>query len=178
VLVLTVCFFLHACTTRSREIKAGKLLAEINEIASKKDNSVTEIPEGVRKDLSSENIQRFPDSRQNLEIAVRKALPYYENDLERFTLIAKKYEEMELLNLNPKYMESVSTQKRLYYDYAKGIELQKSRLELLLDPNIDDRQTLMNRSTAIESKLGDLKKEIESLEQLSNKNKISVESQK
>ena len=113
VLLLTGCFFLQTCSTQSRETKAEQLLSEINEIASKKDNSVSEIPEKVRKDLSSNNIQRFPDSRQNIEIAVRQALPYYENDLQKFTLIAKKYEEMELLNLNPKYMESVSNQKRL-----------------------------------------------------------------
>ena len=76
------------------------------------------MPETVKQDRSNKNIQEFPASRPILESAVNQAIPYYENDRKRFTLLAEKCEEMEWLNLNPKYTEAVVIQKKLYEAYG------------------------------------------------------------
>lgn len=165
---------LQSCGGQSDKEKAARLLEEINQILATKERSISDLPESVKNNLSQENIERFPSSRAILETATKEALPYYIYDLEKFNSIANKFEEIEKLNLNHEYLASVSIQKQLYRNYIKGIELQKSRLELVLDKNIKDKEILMIKAKTIELQINEVKKEISVLEKSSNKDQSFI----
>lgn len=115
--------------------------------------------------LRKDSIMKFPSNRNELEEAANIAIPYYDADRKRFLAIAAKYDEMKTLNLNDKYLASVSKQQQLFELYAKGVMLQKARLELLLDRDIKDRATLLEKSSEIEKQEGQVRQQVSTLQE-------------
>lgn len=152
-----------ACSNSSKQTEAQTLLAEINGIARDNDHSINSVPPELWNALSRSEVEKYPRNKTALIEAAGRVIPYYDHDLRRFHIIAQKYEQMGRLNLNADYMESVTTQRRLYENYARLMELQIARLELLSNPEIADRSTLIQRSSEFESQIEEVKKEIVSL---------------
>jgi hypothetical protein len=114
-LVVWIIFLLSTCcTANSHNVELEKLFADINALLADDAISVKRLPPNLKNKLDRSNIKNFPTNRDELELAVRLALPHYDNDINRFRRIAEKYYEIESLALNEKSIASSNLQKRLF----------------------------------------------------------------